>query len=150
MFIEVLLLCDSFLCNFEFELCVLSHFQRRGLTSVYTVIVKIEKCIAYAISCTLYKLWWHSYIVRDTLMIRWPVGKPVHVASCMQITLKFLMAICLTSLATGPFYYTHTFVKYRRIKTLLYYVFIMDKVHTVANRRQVLFKQFWKCIVCIN
>jgi len=37
----------------------------------------------------------------------------------------------------------------RHIK-MLYNVFVMDKVHTVANRRQVLFKQFWKCIVCSN
>lgn len=57
MFIEVLMLRDSFFYNFEFEFCVLSHFQRRGLSSVYAVIPKIEKCIAYAMSSTLYKLW---------------------------------------------------------------------------------------------
>jgi hypothetical protein len=38
----------------------------------------------------------------------------------------------------------------RHIKTLLYCVFVMEKVHTVVNRMQVLFKQFWKCIVCSN
>ena len=61
MFIEVLLLrdivLDSFFCNFEFEFCVLSHFQRRGLTSVYAVILKTGKSTACAMSCTLYKLW---------------------------------------------------------------------------------------------
>jgi hypothetical protein len=57
-FIQVLfcdMVLDSFFCNFEFKFCVLSHLQRRGLTSVYTVILKNEKSIAYAMSRTMYK-----------------------------------------------------------------------------------------------
>lgn len=55
--------------------------------------------------------------------------------SCRSIVLhSFLCKVCVP----------------RHIKTLLYNVFVMDKVHTVANIRQVLFKQFWKCIVCNN
>jgi hypothetical protein len=65
MFIEVLLLrdivLDSFFCHFEFEFCVLSHFQSRGLTSAYAVSLKIEKashmlCLVRCISCDIVTL----------------------------------------------------------------------------------------------
>ena len=131
MFIELLLLRDSVLCNFEFEFCVLSHFQRRGLTSVYALILKIEKCIAYAISCTLYKLWWHSYIVKDTLMITWPVGKP---AVCfMHADYIEILNVYMFDLFSSRAILLHSYFckicVLRRIKTLLYYVFVMDSLY---------------------